>query len=308
MHPPRVFEEHAGHFWGLIDTRDYMRARYEFVDVMLSHFSRHRVAVQTALDHLMDMLRLNRSDNMGLRDIVPALMLRLGRDQDAYDFIKWWATCDPDGHYDWGNIELSYLDTKDADFLEEPTWWMGRFVGLGHATAVVLIKLRVLLQLRDLQNTARALQASPLPCEIVNQVREASLANGPLVGRRDLAVADTATLTAMIERVRKQIRALYFAVEEANMHFWTLLLNMQNEEEGLKRPDCYSMGSPEEADLIMLYSYAAWEETPGAVEEVDEIWCLHMDEVADAHKDFSFDEDDFYDDDDEEDDVYAFDV
>lgn len=47
-------------------------------------------------------------------------MLRPGRNQDAYDFVKWWAACDP-GRYDWGDMELPYVVTKDVDVLEDPT-------------------------------------------------------------------------------------------------------------------------------------------------------------------------------------------
>jgi hypothetical protein len=52
--------------------------------------------------------------------MVPSLMLRPGRNQDAYDFVKWWAACDP-GRYDWGDMELPYVVTKDVDVLEDPT-------------------------------------------------------------------------------------------------------------------------------------------------------------------------------------------
>lgn len=285
MLPPRVFEEHAGRFWGILDTRDYMRARFGFVDAMLAHFPRHRVAVQTALDHLMDMLRLNRSDNMGLREMVPSLMLRLGRTQEAYDFVKWWATCDPDGHYDWGDMELPYLDIKDADFFEDPTWWTAKYLDLSHASVVMLTKVRVLLNLLELQNTARALNptASPLPCELVDQVRGALLGDSPLDGRQDLVTADTATLSALIEKIKKQIWALYLAVEEANMHFWPCLLSMQDDDTNLQRPDYHSRGSSEEAELMILYNYPAWEETPGALDQIDAVSTLHMDQVAAAH-------------------------
>ena len=49
-------------------------------------------ALLAAHAHLMDMLRLCWGDNMGVRDLVPALKLRLGKDQDCHDFCKWWAT------------------------------------------------------------------------------------------------------------------------------------------------------------------------------------------------------------------------
>ncbi|KAJ0103728.1 hypothetical protein J7T55_001744 [Diaporthe amygdali] len=295
MLSPRVFEGYVGRFWDVLGTRDYMRARFNFVDRILSNFPHHQVAVQTALDHLMDMLRLNRRDSMGLRDMVPSLMLRLGRNQDAYDFVKWWAVFP--GRYDWSDMALPYLDTKDVDVLENPSWWAGGYLNFSHAAAVILIKLRFLSNLRDLQNTARAFQASTLPCQVVNQVRGNLLDDSLLVGRQDLAAADTVTLAAMIERVRKQVWELYLAVEEANMHFWGRLISMQDDGDGLQKPESYFRGSPEEADLIALRNYAAWEETPKALDEIDAVWLLHLDMVAAAHEDASPDEeDDFFDD------------
>jgi hypothetical protein len=267
---PRVFEEHAGRFWGIVDTREYMRARYSFVDTMLVTFPRHRVAVETAVDHCMDMLRLNRSDNMGLRNFVPALMLRLGRDQDAYDFVRWWATCDPDGDYDWGNVNLPHLDTKDADALEDPRWWAGgRCLDLSHASVVVLIKLRLLFTLRDLQNTARALHGSILPREIVDQVRGELLVGSPLLAaRRGLASSDISTLTVTIETVKKQIRVLFAAVGNINAKFWMVMALMHHDFLVPSMPDEYSLGSREEAEMMAIYNFDAWKETPGALDEI----------------------------------------
>ncbi|POS80317.1 hypothetical protein DHEL01_v201300 [Diaporthe helianthi] len=276
--PARVFEEHAGHFWGIIGTRNYMMRRFDFVNTMLESFPSHLVALQTAVDHIMDMMRLNRSDNMGLRELVPALMLRLGRDQDAYDFVRWWATCSLDEDYDWGDMALPHLDTRGADLLEEPKWWTGSVRELSHASVVVLIKLRVLLTLRDLQNTPRALQNSRLPREIVDQVRCELLADSLLAGRRGLASADTPKLAAMIERVRNQILALYVAVDAANTEFWLLLLGAASHADEnlvLGKPAAYSIGSVEEAELIASYNFMAWEETPGAVDELGVIWARY---------------------------------
>ncbi|KAK5737670.1 hypothetical protein LTR17_006532 [Elasticomyces elasticus] len=87
-----------GHFWGIHETRDYMRARYGVVEALMK--IKTREAVQANLDHLLDMLRLCRGDNMGVRSLVPALYIRLGRDQDAYDFVRWYKKVDEDGDYD----------------------------------------------------------------------------------------------------------------------------------------------------------------------------------------------------------------
>lgn len=85
--PPNPFEEEEPHFWGWMETRPYMRARYGLLDSLRK--IRTREAVQASRDHVMDLLRLCRGDNMGVRDMTPALMIRLGHDQEAYDFMKW---------------------------------------------------------------------------------------------------------------------------------------------------------------------------------------------------------------------------
>ncbi|KAG6013405.1 hypothetical protein E4U43_007307, partial [Claviceps pusilla] len=67
-----------------------MQARFGFVDTLFMDFDGVGApvdVVQTALKHLTDTVRLNRSDDMGLRSMIPPLLIRLGRDQDAYDIM-----------------------------------------------------------------------------------------------------------------------------------------------------------------------------------------------------------------------------
>ena len=84
---------------GILQTHPYVRARYGVVDALLA--IKTKEAVEEAHSHVMDMLRLCRGDNMGVRDLVPALYLRLNRDQPCYDFIKWYSTSGRDPDYDW---------------------------------------------------------------------------------------------------------------------------------------------------------------------------------------------------------------
>lgn len=75
---PRVFDEEAGHFWGIVETRPYMRARFGLAQC-LEELGR----VEEAIGHYQELLRLNPSDNQGVRDgLLPAL-LRAGRDGEA---------------------------------------------------------------------------------------------------------------------------------------------------------------------------------------------------------------------------------
>lgn len=79
MTPANAFETDVGHFWGLVHTRDYMRARFALADMLRRIGTLDSIA--EALSHLQDMMRLCRSDNMGVRDLVPPMMLQLDRDQ-----------------------------------------------------------------------------------------------------------------------------------------------------------------------------------------------------------------------------------
>lgn len=57
---------------------------------------------------------------MDVRDVIPALNIRLGRDQAAYDFMEWYTTTGQDSRYNWGDIDLPFLDVKAGDVLESP--------------------------------------------------------------------------------------------------------------------------------------------------------------------------------------------
>ena len=111
-------------------------------------------AVYAAYGHIIDLLRLCRSDNMGVRDVLPALALRLGKDQQCYDFCKWWATTGQEGDYDWGEMDNPYLDIKDADMFEPPIeHFLGGF-DLAHTVVITLLKTKLLIDVRALQNSS----------------------------------------------------------------------------------------------------------------------------------------------------------
>ncbi|RBQ71319.1 hypothetical protein FVER14953_00128 [Fusarium verticillioides] len=264
--PPNIFENGVGHFWGIHETRAYMRARYHMVDVLLQVYGAPGGkidAVQEALDHLLDMLRLCRGDNMGVRDLVPHLYIRLNRDQEAYDFVKWYATTGSESKYDWGDMDQPYLDIRDADVLEEPleTWSNGKYLSLGHVAAVTLIKARILFDLQSAQNAARALNGT-IPPEIVGLIR-GELVGSAVASRSDILLGSTEHLSELIKKVKDQIVKLYRSVNEYNPHFWRLMLSSPVSAAS-QRPGMYSHETKEEACLMIGYCLASWVETPGA--------------------------------------------
>jgi len=79
---PKAFEDAVGHFWGILETRPYMRARLALAQCLWEAGKRDE-----AVDHYREMLRLNPGDNQGIRYILTACLLDLGRDDDAAALI-----------------------------------------------------------------------------------------------------------------------------------------------------------------------------------------------------------------------------
>ncbi|KAJ4224928.1 hypothetical protein NW757_014307 [Fusarium falciforme] len=116
---------------------------------------------------------------MGLRDIVPAMMLRLDLDQECYDFVKWWATCDPDGHYDWGDMTLPHLNIRGADVLENADFFGDKYPALNHVVAILMLKLKLLVDIRNLKLTRKILASRRLSHDLWESI-ELSVAHSSL--------------------------------------------------------------------------------------------------------------------------------
>lgn len=76
-----VFEKDMGHFWGILETRPYMRARSGLAQVLWDLGER-----AAAVAHLKEMLQLNPNDNQGTRCILAGWLLRIW-DHDALETL-----------------------------------------------------------------------------------------------------------------------------------------------------------------------------------------------------------------------------
>lgn len=68
---PEGFAEYDGHFWGLLETRPYMRARVGLALTLLKLGDE-----DGAMGHFRAMLRLNPNDNQGIRYLLAGCLLR----------------------------------------------------------------------------------------------------------------------------------------------------------------------------------------------------------------------------------------
>jgi len=80
---PEAFQENVGHFWGLIETRPYMRAREGLASRLWAAGRR-----QEAIGHLEDMLRLNPNDNQGVRYTLAGWLLAEGSYEQLIQLLK----------------------------------------------------------------------------------------------------------------------------------------------------------------------------------------------------------------------------
>lgn len=80
-----MFAENRGDFWGILETRPYMRARAQLADL-----AREEGEWRHAADEYAELLELNDNDNLGCRYMLMACLLRLD-DHDSLD--KLFARC-----------------------------------------------------------------------------------------------------------------------------------------------------------------------------------------------------------------------
>jgi tetratricopeptide (TPR) repeat protein len=97
-----VFQDDAGSFWGLLQTRPYMRARHELALALW-----HRGHRDEAVAHYYEMLRLNPNDNQGIRYLLIDALLELGREADADALLKRYKD-DGSAHWTWSAALLAF--------------------------------------------------------------------------------------------------------------------------------------------------------------------------------------------------------
>jgi tetratricopeptide (TPR) repeat protein len=75
---PETFETGKGHFWGIIETRPYMRARAQLAELLWELGE-----PEAALDHYREMMELNPGDNQGIRYQLLSGLLQLWKNDEA---------------------------------------------------------------------------------------------------------------------------------------------------------------------------------------------------------------------------------
>ncbi|EWZ27935.1 hypothetical protein FOZG_18351 [Fusarium oxysporum Fo47] len=204
------FESIVGNFWFFKSTLPYMQARFDHITAILN---RHNCeAAEMALDNSLDLLHLCRGDNLSVRSQDPALYLRLSRDQEAYDFINWYAVRDPS--YDFHDTSLPFLEKHDEDAFEAVNE-KPNFTNLSFFVALTLIKIRLMKDLEGLQKFVQS--KSNAAGEARYDYLQEEAMSDILLKRPDIVAQDN--YKEIIDELRRQVLQLYKMAKEKNLHF-----------------------------------------------------------------------------------------
>jgi hypothetical protein len=249
--------------WVTHPARNYMRVRYTLVERLLRVNTAQAVA--SSLEHLLGMLQLSLAGSMGARDVVPVLYLRLGRDQEAYDFCHWWATTGHTPGYTSGSNEISYFATKNADIFEQVDIFTGPTFHLSHVITVTLSKLRLIIDLQSLQR-AKALAGPYVPQEILEIIQQHSTLSAVTNSNK---IADCKDHRPQIKILCEQVKTLFMSVHDANRHFWPALVGPGDNLQA--QPTAWEHGDERQMQITLQHVYNAWAETPGAIHAIREL-------------------------------------
>ncbi|EAQ83175.1 hypothetical protein CHGG_10993 [Chaetomium globosum CBS 148.51] len=254
-----------GRLWLFQSARPYLRALYEHGEMLVRSWRQQ--GIEDALAVYLKLLRLNTSDNQAARHLIPALYIRLGRNQEAYDFVKGWGL-QFRGRPEAKDLEPNqgYPHVKDADATEEVELWTGgRFLDLSFVSSLQLIKVRLLLGLQHLLQARAGLpEGAPMPSarEVLAEVR--GKYGEDILDRMPEVFADEASIVKKQGELNEQLKELFTAVDKYNKHFWPMMLQPE-ERDFTTGSQMYTHGSREEAHLAFSQTYSAWCETPMAI-------------------------------------------
>ncbi|HDS05661.1 MAG TPA: hypothetical protein ENN95_01340, partial [Deltaproteobacteria bacterium] len=79
----KIFKEDSGYFWGLLETRPYMRSRAGLMQCLWEEGNHDE-----AIGHARELLRLNKNDNQGIRYVLITYLACLGRYDDLDNFMS----------------------------------------------------------------------------------------------------------------------------------------------------------------------------------------------------------------------------
>lgn len=264
------------------DKRAYLRARFVLAKAILRINTPD--AVTKALSHFAIMMRIDRGDPFGAADYIPPLLLRLDREQECYNFLKWWAIRNDAGNDDrggYGHGPRFPLEYPPADAFEPLSRMRPRgltTLSLSQLVSLTLLKLRLRIDLGHFRGVELELESYEAPRRHV----------GKLLRARIWCLDVEKAFWALDD----QYCQLYRMVHSLNPHFWELIDDKYELPQGWYEraaTDQCARGSMNEALLVLHHCKSAWDESEFAMRllVVDNIGFELFDQIGTAYIDFT---------------------
>lgn len=136
-----IFQEEVGHFWGIIETRPYMRTREGLAHCLWELGER-----EAAVGHYREMLRLNPNDNQGVRYVLLDCLLAMGRDEEAGALL---AQSEGDGTAAWLYNHALWTFRQEGDSSEARRRLKEAIAENRHVPAYLLVRKHLPARLPD---------------------------------------------------------------------------------------------------------------------------------------------------------------
>lgn len=103
----KFFRENEGYFWGLLETRPYMRAHADLASVLYQSGD-----IEQAIEHWRRLLQLNPNDNQGLRYLLLGACLEVGDLDEAERLFEQYE--EGSVVFAWGRVLWEFLQGNEA--------------------------------------------------------------------------------------------------------------------------------------------------------------------------------------------------
>jgi hypothetical protein len=119
LEPQNFFVSQVGLFGQFYQAHEYLTARRYLVDLyaQAAHIAETKSVWERALSHALELMRLDYRDVVGTRSVIPFILLNLNRDDDAFDFIRYWTKIDLDDRSKLFDLMNRHFVSQEGDWI-----------------------------------------------------------------------------------------------------------------------------------------------------------------------------------------------
>lgn len=230
--------------WQWPSFNRYMKARSLELETLMTAESYE--AYEKAWLQAREMLLLANIDQLEIDFYLPYLLLRMGKEQELYDFLKWYESHVPDQHF--RDFENNNAEYKNADFFGPVDIFCRPYSDLNTAFTVMLLKGKILLDLQKLLDEP----GRDVSQVITNRLNDASVVHHDSQHRW------------LIYHTDAQIRQLFRAIKQTWPWMWSAFLRPHRH----LKTDYYGWieGTEMEVCFALQRTHKLWKLMPEVIE------------------------------------------